>query len=676
MAKINWMLGAFAAVLLVVGLVNIVASARSGMNGPTEVIDADGQVMMLVDKDGQPKKVVTSPGLSWLDWTIVALYSSGTVVFGWMVSRRRRSREAYFLGNGKMNPTIVGISLFATLVSTISYLSMPGEAMGKGPARFATIFGWPVIYLTLAYVILPIYMRRRVTSAYELLEERLGVGIRLLGAVMFIALRLVWMSLLIYLASMTMAHMMGIGQHWVPLVVLCVGIVAVLYTALGGLEAVVVTDLIQSVLLLSGALLVIGMVTWDFGGFGWFPTRWEDNWDSQPFFSTDLSTRITVLGSLLSMAVWYICTAASDQTCVQRFMATENLAAARRAYKAQMFTDLLVGTTLAGVGFALLAYFKAHPVAGLNMKTEADLFFPYFIANILPPGLSGLVIAAMFAAAMSSLDSGVNSITAVVSRDFLERFGRQVPPATNILLALAIGALVVVTSSVMEYVPGNITEKTERSVNLLVTPIFCLFFFAMFVPFANARGVLVGCVTGIGVAVLVGFGGNLFGFVANPPIIKDLSQLSVPEAFDNRHQTRVTIPARESIQAGDRLLLQRDQQTVAILFVGDDESEKDSNDAAEASAVALDNDGLVMAARVAKVLQEQTVPHFNAEVLAPERPGGAPQVKLAVELAPVSQQWIGVFSLLANLAVGLIACKLFDARRKPSGLRTAPQSEK
>lgn len=461
-------------------------------------------------------------GLTGLDWAIVAVYAASTLVLGWYYSRRQTSTSEYFVGSGHMNPLLIGVSLFATLLSTISYRSMPGEALGKGPVYMASMAALPFVYLFVGYVLLPVYMGQRVTSAYELLEKRLGVGIRMLGATMFILLRLVWMSLLVYVTAEAMVIMLGVGKEWIPYVAMVTGLVAVVYTSLGGLQAVVVTDMMQTILLYGGALLVIGVVTWDFGGFGWFPTEWQSEWDTQPLFSFDPKTRVTVFGSILTFFVWYVCTSGGDQTSVQRFMATRDAQAARRALGIQLTVSVVVGVTLGIVGFALLGYFQAHPdqlPAGMGLRANADDIFPRFIAYHLPAGISGLVVAGMFAAAMSSIDSGVNSITAVVMTDYLDRFGRT--PATEKghvraaqLLALAIGTIVVFGSSFIDKVPGNITGVTQKTSNLLTTPIFCLFFFALFVPFARPLGVVVGAIMGTITAAVIAFSGPLVIWLA------------------------------------------------------------------------------------------------------------------------------------------------------------------
>ena len=489
-------------------------------------------------------------GLSPLDWVILVLYAGSTIGLGWFYSRRQRSTREYFVGSGRMNPILIGVSLFATLLSTISYLSIPGEAIGKGPVSMTNMLAYPIIFLIVGFVLLPVYMRHRVTSAYELLEARLGPGVRLLGMGMFLILRLVWMSLLIYLTGKALAVMMDVDVKWVPLIVLVTGAVAITYTTMGGLRAVVITDLMQTLLLYGGAVIVLVMVTVDYGGLGWFPTEWQPNWDHQPIFSFDPTTRVTVVGSILSALIWYVATSGGDQVSVQRFMATQDAKAARRAFAVQLCVAIIVSVTLMLVGFALLGHFRTHPElvpAGMSLKENADDIFPRFITFHLPPGISGLVVAAMFAAAMSSIDSGVNSITAVLMTDLGRRRteaplviplspggasprGAQAdaeepvhaldyehPDAerrhvrTARLLAVGIGATVVLASSLMQYVPGNITAMTAKTSNLLTVPIFCLFFLALFVPFANAAGAWIGTACGVTTAVLTAFSGPIFG---------------------------------------------------------------------------------------------------------------------------------------------------------------------
>ena len=458
-------------------------------------------------------------GLTAVDWAILLLYALGTVVLGYTCGRRQKTTREYFTGSGRMNPTLIGFSMFATLLSTISYLAVPGEAISKGPGALVNFLAYPFAYLVVAYAIIPVYMRSRVTSAYELLEERLGLGVRLLGSAMFLLVRLIWMSLLIYLSAKAMTVMMGVDESWIPLVTLLTGLVAVLYTSLGGLRVVVITDTLQTLLMWGGACLAIGLVTWKLGGFSWVPTGWQPHWDVQPLFSFDPGVRISVLGSIFYVFVLTVCIAGGDQTMVQRFMATQDAGAARRAYLTHLIVTVVILVALWMVGFALLGFFQEFPgklPAGMDLTRNGDDVFPYTIAFMLSPGVSGLVVAAMFAAAMSSIDSGVNSMTAVVSRDFLERFGR-LPESERArtrvakILAFVIGGLIVAGSSFLEQVPGNIWAVTNKTSSLLVAPIFGLFVYAFFVPFAKPLGVWAGTTLGVLAAGLIAFSGPLFG---------------------------------------------------------------------------------------------------------------------------------------------------------------------
>ena len=476
-------------------------------------------------------------GLHWIDGIVITIYACSTLGIGWYYGRRQRSSDEYFVGNRSMNPVLVGISLFATLFSTISYLSSPGEYISHGPVIITGIFSIPIVYFIVGHLMVPVYMRYKVTSAYELLETKLGPSVRLLAATLFVILRLGWMSLLIYLASSAMLGMLNIAPEdeakWLPVVVLVTGFVSIFYASIGGLRAVVITDLLQFLLLFGGAVLVVVTVTVRLGGFDWFPTSWAANWDTQPLFSFDPNVRVTVFGTILTGTLWWIGTAGSDQTAIQRFMSTGNAKAARRSYLMNSVAGAMVTIVLALVGFSLLGYFQSDPSLlpkGRTLVESADRLFPHYISHHLPIGLSGLIVSGLFAAAMSSIDSGVNSISAVVLTDFVDRFrSRPMPEKTHVLAAKAvafgIGVTVVLTSSfVMKHVPGNFLEMTQRIANLLVGPIFIMFFMALFVPFATSRGTIAGVIIGSVAAVVVAYWVPLITYLeVEPRYLKAIS---------------------------------------------------------------------------------------------------------------------------------------------------------
>ncbi len=412
-----------------------------------------------------------------------------------------------------MSAGMIGVSLFVTLLSTVSYLSQPGEMIKHGPVVMAGLLAIPLSYWIVGYILIPVIMRRRVTSAYELLERQLGAGVRQMGAIMFILLRLVWMSLLLYLTANALVIVLGIGEDWTTVVAVIAGSIAILYTSLGGIRTVIVTDAIQFVLLLGGALLTLVIISAKMKGFDWWPTEWAANWDNQPFFSFDVHVRATVVGSVISILIIQVATAGGDQVAIQRYMSTNGPSTARKAYLVKSVAQVFVFLILSSIGFGLLAFFSKFPGSlppGIDLIHNADQLFPLFIAEFLPVGVSGLVVVAIFAAAMSSIDSGVNSISAVVQSDFID-YRRQArlpasgdPPFSKYLTA-GTGLVVIVLSHFMQFVPGNFLELTMKTANILVVPLFCLFIFALFVPFATASGAIVGAIFGFLTGLVVAY---------------------------------------------------------------------------------------------------------------------------------------------------------------------------
>lgn len=451
--------------------------------------------------------------LSWLDWVVIGAYALSMLLIGLYYSRRNKTAEDYLLGGRQMKPTAIGISLFASLLSAISYLANPGEMIKYGPILFSSIAAYPFIVFVVGRFLIPSFMKLPAASAYEILESRLGLNVRMLGAAFFLSLRLLWMGVIIYATTdKVLMPLTGLNPAYKPFVCMAIGIVTIIYTSAGGLRAVVFTDVAQSFILLLGAILTLAVITKDMGGVSaWWPTHWYDNW-AEPKFWFD-SNRRTFAGSFLASFVWYVCTCGSDQMAIQRYLATRDAKSAQSALAISMTTDALVSAFLGALGLALLAYFRAHPEMipdGGTIRSSADRLFPQFIAFGLPTGISGLVVAALFAAAMSALASGLNSTSTVVVEDFLNRFRSTKSPPTmqvrlNRTVSVLVGALVVALSLVVGGVGGNLVELCFRVVNLLVAPLFVLFLMAVFVPWATSFGTIIGAVCSMAVAVGIAF---------------------------------------------------------------------------------------------------------------------------------------------------------------------------
>ena len=461
-----------------------------------------------------------------LDYAVVGLYALGMLAVGRYYARRVRTADDYLLGGRSMPPLMIGLSLFATLASTLSYLALPGEMIKNGPVVFAELLSLPVVFLLVGWVLIPRIMRQRVTSGYELLEARLGLTGRLLGAFLFVLLRVFWMASILYAtSSVVLVPLLKIDPAWTPVLSLALAVITLLYTVEGGLKAVVVTDGVQAVLMFLGAAATVVVVTVTLGGVGaWWPSSWPAHWPEPVILPTPGASR-TVVGAVLAMLVWMICTAGSDQMSIQRYLATRDAAAARRSFGIQLLSTVLSVTLLGVAGLAVLGYFQARPgelAEGWSVAGQADRLMTHFIVIGLPPGLTGLVIAAILSAAMSSLSSGMNSTSAVVVTDFVGRAGgRAMTTVGEVRLArmvsVAVGVLAVVLSLVVGGLATNLLELCFKVVNLLTAPIFVLFFLALFVPRATPLSAVTATVASVTAAVVVAFGWEARWFLWSPP---------------------------------------------------------------------------------------------------------------------------------------------------------------
>ncbi|MCP4645659.1 MAG: sodium/solute symporter [bacterium] len=459
-------------------------------------------------------------GLSTLDWIVVALYALGMLSVGIYYARKTETADDYYLGGRQMRPSMVGLSLFATLISTISYLAVPGEVINNGPTASLTYLATlPFVFLIVGYLLIPYIMKLKITSAYELLETRLGMPARLVGSTIFLVLRLLWMGLVLHTATKAIVTAIGVPQEHLAVVTPCVmlglGLLTVVYSSLGGLRAVVLTDVIQCLILFGGAVLCVLIITVKSGGFSWFPTEWASTWDEPIAYSFDLTERITVLGSFLAALVYWICTAGSDQMAIQRYLSTRDAKTARRAFLVNNIADVCVSSTLICLGFALYHFFTTNYPDLLSAEgadKQIDYLFPLFVVNFMKFGLAGLVLSGMLAAAMSSLSSGVNSGSTVINIDIVDYFiGDRLDEKGKVKLgriaSFGIGAVILLLALFMDKIPGNLFAVTNKTANLLVSPLFSLFFLAMFVRWATPAGALTGAFYGTVVAVMVAFSG-------------------------------------------------------------------------------------------------------------------------------------------------------------------------
>lgn len=497
--------------------------------------------------------------LTGIDYLVVAIFLLGLLGMGVYFSRQQTSSEEYFIGRRQFPSFIVGISIVATLLSTITYLAAPGEMIQYGLAFATQILALPFWLLVVVVFWVPFFMRYRLTSIYEYIELRFGYRTRLLAASLFILMRFGWMGMIIYTAGRAVAdvtsNLPGLFEEWTTwslsadawlvCVILSMGIIATAYTFLGGIRVVIWTDVIQFTIMIGGAALAIAYVWWqtDEG-----PAVWWSNASSlaraEPiWFSTDLQVERTVFLVCLNAFFWRVCTHCADQVATQRYFSTKNSRAALVSNVVGALGDFLLMIVLGTVGLALLTFFSPEfnpditagtgPFGGVFDPSDPDdakSAFPAFIVSYLPPGISGLIMAALFAAAMSSIDSGMNSISAVVTVDFYRRWNQTsqrgdremvVARYTTLLTGVAVTGVALFVARVLAVDPANqnIVDLSIRVFNLFLGPLAAMFMAGIFLPRVSSSAVVWATLAGIVLAVLLSFWKDLTGAADSPPAL-------------------------------------------------------------------------------------------------------------------------------------------------------------
>lgn len=447
---------------------------------------------------------------TWLDWVVVVITLIGMLAIGYHTSKGNKTQKDYILGGKKLNSNLVGLSLFATLFSTLSYLSYPGEMIKYGPVFCAGLLSFPVAYWVIGKFLIPKFVTLNVTSAYEILEMKLGKHSRTLAAWFFLSLRYLWMSTIMYATvEIALVPIFGINEKLVPLI--CVGLVliTVLYTSIGGLKAVVLTDSLQSLIMFLGVILTMLVVAFKVGDVNdFFNPAYRAHWIKWDFMPR-LHSRMTAFNIFLMNGTWQIMTAGSDQMAIQRYLSVRDVKAAKHSYAISLTSSAVIQLLLAAVGFMVLVFFSKYPenLGGASIMENADQLFPRFIMIGLPSGVTGLIVAALIAAAMSSISGGLNSCSAVIQEDILKKMKRNDGKEYNLnsikKISIIFGLLVAFTCFLIGYVQGNLLDVVIKIVNLVVSPLFILFFMALFVPSATDRSAVIAGLASFAAAISI-----------------------------------------------------------------------------------------------------------------------------------------------------------------------------
>jgi SSS family solute:Na+ symporter len=372
-----------------------------------------------------------------IDWIILVVYFGAMAAMGPYFARKNKTTENYFLGGRSFPGWLIGLSMFATSISSITFVAYPADAYKTAYLRFLLCLMLPVGVFLASIIFLPYFRRARITSAFEYLEGRFGPKTRMYAALVFIAGQVMRLSLILYLVSLLVQEMTGLNAYWS---ILIGGIVTSIYTVMGGIEAVIWTDFFQSFLLWGGGLLCLLMIIFTLDG-GLATIIREGVLDNKFVFGDpdpvtkqitpapwgfSLWDKTVIMLLLVGLNNW-LTEYSSNQNVIQKYVSTKNPKEALKAIWICVLCSVPTWGFFMFLGTALYVFFKLNPdpkaAAMLTGEggAKADSILPYFVVEYLPQGLTGLVIAGVLAAAMSSLSSSINAISAVGIVDVYKR---------------------------------------------------------------------------------------------------------------------------------------------------------------------------------------------------------------------------------------------------------------
>jgi SSS family solute:Na+ symporter len=445
---------------------------------------------------GEPARVLT-----WLDWAMVAVYLALVAIIGAWCARRQKSTEEYFVGSRAIPGWAAGLSLFATAISTATFLIYPGNAFRGDWTRLLPGLMLPIVTLFLSMFVIPFYRRVVSMSAYEFLETRFGYPARAYAALVFIVLNLFRTGFILFLTASAVHVMAGWDIRWA---IVASGLVTIVYTMMGGIAGVIWTDVLQGIVLLGGGLLCAGLLV--FGVDGGPGHAIQIALDAHKFKLAEMSldlTRPTVLVMVLFGLVAYTGIYTTGQDSVQRYLAVPTMRGARRAMWLNTWACVFTWTLFMFIGTMLYSYYTVHPdQLPAAIAAKEPQVFSYFVMTRLPAGVVGLILAAMLAAAMSTLSTCVNSMAMVSIHDLYHRLRPDSTDRQRLRLAKSAALFWGLLGTAGGLAMIRIEKALDFSyivASILGGGLLGVFLLAFFDRKAHARGIYVGLIAGIAV---------------------------------------------------------------------------------------------------------------------------------------------------------------------------------
>ena len=472
-----------------------------------------GRILELVDKDGVKtareigfRKV--REGFAAVDLIVMVLYFAALVFIGFFFSKRQKSSDDYFKGGRRIPWWAAGLSLFATSLSAITFMSIPAKAYATDWSYILFNSGIVLICPVIIFLFIPYFRKLNISTAYEYLEVRFNYATRLICSLAFIVYQVGRMGVVLYLPSIAIHIVTGMD---IFLCIALMGIFSIIYTRMGGIEAVVWTDALQTVILLGGALYAMVHILGS-TGLGLSGTLSAAVSEGKFYLGStrfDL-TNASMWTVLIATVFTNLTTYGTDQSMVQRYLSTSSEKAAKRSVVTNAVIAVPATLIFFTIGTLLFVFYKTHPVELSVSMENTDAIFPWYIYCNLPVGITGLLVSGIFAAAMSTLSGSMNSAATAYVVDIRPRLLGKVETdkARELKVAktatLVIGVLSLLFACLMAtWNIDSLWDEFNKILGLVLGCMGGLFFLGMVTKRANAAGALTGMAVSVVVQLIV-----------------------------------------------------------------------------------------------------------------------------------------------------------------------------
>jgi SSS family solute:Na+ symporter len=460
-------------------------------------------------------------GFSSIDYVVLVAYLVGITIFGTTFRRSQSTVKDYFIGARNTSWIVISLSIVATETSTLTLIGVPALAystfarpeQGGSLTYLQVVAGYIVARIVISLIFIPAYFQGEMLTAYALLKRRFGVQTKNFAASLFLIMRALAEGVRVFAASLVLGAVLGASVPGLPHLwlwsIFIVGLLTLIYTFEGGIAAVIWTDLIQLVIYIGGSLLAAYMLLSSIpGGWNAVVAAAEPAGKFQVFsFSLDIRLPFTFWAGLIGGTFLTMASHGTDQLLVQRLLTCRNMRDSQKALVLSGFVVLFQFALFLMIGIMLFAYYKFYPLE--TQLASTDEIFPAFIVHRLPHGVAGLVIAAIFAAAMSNLSGSLNSLASTTVLDFYKPLaGRHKSDESLLKLSrwlTAAWGIVLIGIAVMARRWGSVFTTGLTIASLVYGPMLGAFLLGVLTRRTNQAGVMTGMAVSLASMLAVEF---------------------------------------------------------------------------------------------------------------------------------------------------------------------------